>query len=144
MSHFIGQLKLRSLSVAELAKAGSPDKQLYELLEAFSYQSDKLGFTVTAPVGMVTDFASVPRAVWNIIDPEDPRIGWGSVIHDVLYKLQGDLGAGLPIITREQADATLRECMEVCGASNWIRSAVYWALRAGGASAWNNPTIYET
>lgn len=141
MSKFIGQLKLRSLSVAELARAGSPNKQLYELLENFSYESDKLGFVVTAPAGMVTDFASIPRPVWNIIDPEDPRIGWGSVIHDILYKLQGDMGGGLPVVSREQADATLRECMEVCGASGWIRHSVYWALRAGGGKAWENPTI---
>lgn len=142
MSQFIGQLKLRSLSIAELAKAGSPDKQLYELLEDFGYESDKLGFNVTAPAGLITDYASIPRAVWNIISPEDPRIGWGSVIHDVLYKQQGKLLDGRTV-NREQADAVLRECMEVNGAGGWIRHSVYWALRAGGGHAWDNPTIYK-
>jgi uncharacterized protein YeaC (DUF1315 family) len=38
--------------------------------------------------------------------------------------------------TREQADAVLREAMEVCGASSVIRNAVYQAVQAFGGAHW--------
>jgi len=142
MSQFIGQLLLRSLSIQELDRAGSPSKQLYQLVEDFGYESSKLGFNITAPAGLITDFASIPRPVWSILDPEDPIIAWGSVIHDVLYKQQGLMPGGR-VVTREQADSVLREAMELQGAGNFLRSAVYWGLRAGGSHAWNNPTSYK-
>ena len=109
--------------------------QLYEVAGDFSYQSEKLGRIITVPAGLVTDFASIPRPVWNVIDPEDPRIGWASVIHDYLYSHQGTLPDGFTY-TREQADAVLREAMEVCGCESILRNIVYDAVELGGASHW--------
>ncbi len=141
MSQFTSQLFLRSFSAAEVA-AGGGTKQLYEVTQDFSYQSDKLGRTVTVPgrsaatpIGFVTDFASIPRAAWTIIDPEDPNIAWPSVIHDYLYSCTGTLPDGFTY-NRESADSVLREGMEVCGADSVIREAVYQAVRTGGGSHW--------
>jgi hypothetical protein len=134
MSKFISQLFLRSYSAAEIAANGG-DKQLYAVTRSFAYVSDKLGRTIAVPRGFVTDFASIPRPAWEILDPEDPIIAWPSVIHDYLYSCKGTLPDGF-IYGREQADAVLREAMEVCGASSFIRNAVYQAVQKFGGSHW--------
>ena len=142
MSKFTSQLFLRSYSAAEIA-AGHGSKQLYEVTQDFSYESDKLGRSVTVPGrtapdkadGFVTDFASIPRAAWGELDPEDPIIAWPSVIHDYLYSKKGKLPDGFTC-NRETADAVLREAMEFCGASSLKREAVYQGVRAGGGRHW--------
>ena len=134
MSKFTSQLFLRSFSPAEVKAAGSA-VQLYEVTQPFSYESDKFGKTITVPVGLVTDFASIPREAWSVINPEDPIIGWPSVIHDYLYTCKGKLPDGTKY-NREKADAVLREAMEFCGASSVKREAVYQAVRAFGGAHW--------
>ena len=134
MSQFTSQLFLRSLSPAEIIKAGR-HVQLYEVTDDFSYESDKLDRTITVPAGLVTDFASIPRAAWDLLDPEDPIIAWPSVIHDYLYTCKGTLPDGFTY-TREQADSVLREAMEVSGAGHFIREAVYEAVETFGDSHW--------
>ncbi len=135
MSKFTSQLFLRSFSPDEIIAAGN-HVQLYEVTADFSYASDKLGRTVTVPAGLVTDFASIPRAAWELIDPEDPIIAWPSVIHDYLYSCKGKLPDGFAY-NRESADAVLREGMEVCGAGHFIRESVYMAVRSFGGSHWD-------
>ena len=142
MSQFTSQLFLRSYSEAEVA-AGGGTKQLYEITQDFTYVSDKLGRSVTVPGrsapgkadGFVTDFASIPREAWSIIDPEDPIIAWPSVIHDYLYSMKGTLPDGFTY-DREAADGVLREAMEFCGAGTGIREAVYLAVRTFGGPHW--------
>ncbi len=134
MSQFTSQLFLRSLSPDEIIKAGR-HVQLYEVTEDFSYESDKLNKTITVPAGLVTDFASIPRAAWDLLDPEDPIIAWPSVVHDYLYTCQGKLPDGFTY-TREQADAVLREAMEVSGAGHFIRESVYEAVEQFGGGHW--------
>ena len=134
MSKFTSQLFLRSFSAAEVKAAGS-DVQLYQLTQDFSYESDKLGKTVTVPAGLVTDFASIPRPVWQLLDPEDPIIAWPSVIHDYLYTCKGKLPDGTKY-NREKADSVLREAMEACGAASLIRQSVYQAVKAFGGAHW--------
>lgn len=142
MSKFTSQLFLRSFSPDEIIAAGG-HVQLYEVVQDFTYQSDKLGRSVTVPGrskptkpdGYVTDFASIPRAAWDLLDPEDPIIAWPSVIHDYLYTRKGKLPDGFTY-NREKADAVLREAMEACGAGHFIRESVYLAVRTGGAAHW--------
>lgn len=104
-------------------------RQKYALIQPLTYLSALRG-TITVPASFVTDFASIPRAAWSILDPEDPVILFPSVVHDYLYF------AGETAGTREQADGVLREAMEICGASAWQREAVFRAVRWFGASHW--------
>ena len=134
MSQFTSQLFLRSFSPDEIIAAHA-HVQLYEVTQDFSYVSDELGRSVTVPGGLVTDFASIPRAAWDLIDPEDPIIAWPSVVHDYLYSCKGKLPDGFTY-NRESADAVLREAMEVCGAGHFIRESVYEAVRTFGGSHW--------
>lgn len=140
MSKFIGELITRSLGKDELVAHGSPEVQLYELMETFSYQSDKLGYTIVCPKGLTTNFASIPRFVENILPNNHPFIEMPSVPHDFMYALKGQMPDGR-MITREEADSVIREGMELQGAPGWMRQAVYQALRFGGGSAWKNAKI---
>lgn len=90
---------------------------------------------MTVPVGYVTDFASIPRIAWNILDPEDPVIGWPSVAHDYLYSCAGTLPDGFKY-TRDKADDTLVELMAFCGAGSFVRWAVRRAVGTFGGSHW--------
>ena len=138
MSAFIGDLIIRALRVDELRQQDNPDKQLYQLVSELGYQSDKMGITITVPAGMLTDFASIPRPVWDFLDPEDPEILYPSVVHDYLYTLKGTFPDG-STFTREQADSVLREAMELQGASSLVRETVYQAVRAAGGQFWDAP-----
>ena len=134
MSQFTTELFLRSYSATEIIQLGG-HKQLYDVTQDFSYQSDRLGVTITVVAPYRTDFASIPRAAWEFLDPEDPIIAWPSVIHDYLYTHKGTLPDGTTY-TREQADAVLREAMEVCGAGHFVREAVYEAVEKFGGDHW--------
>lgn len=127
MSTFASELFIRALP-----PASCPDgRQRYVLEHDFVYLSSAFG-SITAPAGMETDFASVPRLVWTYLSPEDPCILYGSIIHDLLYQRGGRLP--LRRLTRAESDAVLREAMLVSGARRRQAAVVYHALRMFGAS----------
>ncbi len=134
MSRFLGQLYLRYYSAAEL-RSKALKSQRYDVAQDLPYESEVLGRTIVVPSGTSTDFASIPRLVWNLLDPEDPVIGWPSVVHDYLYTCAGVLPDGFKY-SREQADRVLVEGMDLCGASNFTRWAVLRSVRAFGGSHW--------
>jgi len=79
-------------------------------------------------VGFVTDFASIPRILWNILPPTG-RYGKAAVIHDLLYRTRG-------LATRRQADAILFEAMTLLGVGWWTRWVIYLGVRIGGARSY--------
>lgn len=133
MSRFLSNPLLEVLAPEEVTAAGG-ERQLYRLTADFVYSSDAVG-VLTAPAGMLTDFASIPRAIWNLLDPEDPCILRGSIIHDACYKYGGSF-PGREAINRAQADGALREAMGISGATKFQMFAVYHALRLFGAPNW--------
>ena len=104
------------------------DGRNWTVMEEFVYVSPRIALRI--PVGFSTDFASIPRLIWRWMPPTDWRIGKPSIIHDFLYRTPAML------FTRQQADHELREAMKCVGANAFDRNAVYWAVRAGGGSAW--------
>ena len=40
--------------------------------------------TITVPTGFITDLASTPRLLWNVIAPFD--VARAAIVHDLLYK----------------------------------------------------------
>jgi len=134
MDKFPDSLYLRVLAPSELT--AEQDRQFYVVSGSlFRFESEKFG-TIVVPVGMTTDFASIPRVVWNILSPEDPAILFASVVHDYVYSVLGKLPDRT--LTRADADEVLREAMTVCGASTWQRWAIYKAVRTFGNSHWKN------
>ena len=134
MSCFLNNLVIRVFTAEETA-ARCSNVQLYELAQDLKYQSDVLGCVVTVPEGYITDFASIPRIVWNILDPEDPIILYPSVVHDYLYSNGGKIPEGT--FSRLQADKLIREGMDLSGSSKWKRFVVFNSVRAFGTKHWN-------
>jgi len=114
----------------------------FVLKEPLVYQSDGLRTTLTIPAGFKTDFASIPRVLWNILAPVG-SYDRAAVVHDLLYQqapkvpsADGDFNSPARC-SRKQADDTLLEAMEVCGTGRVVRWAIYAGVRAGGWKVWN-------
>jgi hypothetical protein len=87
------------------------------------------GTMITVPVGFVTDFASIPRAIW-VLEPPYGKYSWGAVVHDWLYSTQP--------FSKERADLIFLEAMESHGVGDFIRHALYEAVKEFGWCAWLN------
>jgi uncharacterized protein DUF1353 len=83
---------------------------------------------VSVPVGFVTDFASIPRALWTAL-PRDGDYVWAAVVHDYLYWYQ--------TTTKNIADDVLNAAMVDFKIPEAQRFAIYEGVHLGGTSAWN-------
>ena len=79
------------------------------------------GLAITVPAGFETDLASVPRLLWPIFAPHDPRYAAAAVIHDYLYRWKG--------FDRVVADAILYEGMRLLGVPLWKSLLMYVSVR---------------
>jgi len=103
-------------------------------LAPFQFISPSVGL-VTVEAGFDTDFASVPRGLWNLYPPDGP---WSpaAFIHDFLYWTQATAEMGGKPLTRAQADAVFLEAMTALGIGWVTRHVLYRAVRLGGGVAW--------
>lgn len=92
------------------------------------YQIDNSTNTIVVPAGFVSDFASIPRVFYSIYRPTG-RYQWAAVVHDYLYWEQ--------TTSREEADNILLHAMQESGVSRVDRDVIYYAVRLGGNSAWD-------
>lgn len=99
----------------------------------FVFMSPSLG-RIEIEEGFDTDYASVPRGLWNLYPP-DGAYSPAAWVHDFLYWNQALRDGGLPI-RREQADAVFLEAMEALGIGWFTRSVLYRAVRMGGGGPW--------
>jgi len=106
-----------------------PSRGLF--MEPFAFLSPSLG-RIEIEAGFDTDFASVPRGLWNLF-PKDGEYSPAAWIHDWLYWYQ-ELN-GKPV-ERAQADAVFLEGMEALGVGWVTRSVMYRAVRMGGGGPW--------
>jgi hypothetical protein len=86
--------------------------------------------SVTVPAGFGTDFASIPRPLWNLLDPMDEVIGRIAVVHDYFYRTVSVR------ITRDHADQALEDGMRVLGASWFKRATAHKLVRLFGGLAY--------
>lgn len=100
----------------------------------FAFESAALG-RITIEAGFDTDFASIPRVLWNIYPPDGPY-AYAAFIHDALYWHQATQEEGGKPVTREQADAVLLEGMTLLGIGWVTRHVIHRAVRLGGWKAW--------
>lgn len=93
------------------------------------YYSKSLNKTIVVPEGFVTDLASVPVGLWNILPKQGP---WdkAAVVHDYLYVMNG--------VTRKEADGVLLEAMQDLKVSAWQSRLIYMGVRVGGWLPWKN------
>lgn len=92
------------------------------------YQSDCAGQTFTVPKGFKTDLASVPRIpiVYELCGDTSSK---AAALHDWLYTAHP--------VSREMADAVLKEASAITGVPAWRRWLMWAGVRVGGASHWN-------
>jgi len=98
------------------------------LQRPMSFQVGKTGDSIVVPAGFVTDFASVPRALWSELSPVGEH-KLAAIVHDYLYWFQP--------CEREETDNLLMIAMKTGGVSDLQRGAVYTGVRLGSADAWN-------
>lgn len=110
-------------------------RQLFALISAVAYESDRLGGIVVVPAGYITDLASVPKIplAWLAAGGTGTE---AAVIHDFLYWVHAFNDEP---ISRATADAVFREAI----AASEDRTAPGWlmwlAVRLGGGGAWDAP-----
>ncbi len=116
------------------------DGRNWKLTAAFDYHlGEPEGIErVNLPAGFITDFASIPRPLWNLLPPTGPY-GKAAVVHDWLYRRRvitcGDLGK-TRLVERSEADRILLEAMQVLNVNAVERGTIYAGVRVGGWVAW--------
>ena len=108
------------------------DGGTFVVAEPLLYQSVVLGGMLVVEPGFPTDFASIPRGLWNILPPTG-RYDAAAVCHDKLYR-DGTF-KDLPI-DRGTADRVLLEAMEAYNVNRVQRWLIYAGVRAGGWVVW--------
>jgi len=111
-------------------KLESGQWEVYEELEYHVGNKDS-NEVIIVPKGTLTDFASVPRGLWNIFPP-DGKYSPAAVIHDYLYQTNGLDGK----YTRRQSDDILFEAMGVLGVPGWKKHLMYAAVWTFGRKFW--------
>lgn len=98
-----------------------------KLLEPLIYwtEVERIG-KIIVPVGFETDYASVPRGLWNLFPPNG-KYAPGAVVHDYLYRRT--------LLDRKVCDQILMEAMQVLGVSWLTRHLIYRAVRLFGGAA---------
>jgi hypothetical protein len=84
--------------------------------------------SVVVPGGFVTDLASIPRVLWQILRPEG-RHAYAAVVHDYLYWTQTR--------SREEADMIFKFALEDSKVASDTVEALHLAVRSFGQSAWD-------
>lgn len=131
MSSFTAPLELEYL-----------DGHLWKLTAAFGYytgdsQEAPGSYLITIPAGFITDFASIPRALWAVLPPTGDY-GKAAVVHDWLYR-HGGLIPGCPhVFSRSEADAILRNASGVLGVGALTRGVMWLGVRLGGHWSWKS------
>jgi len=107
----------------------------FKLADTFeiSVSDDALELTeyLIVPAGYITDLASIPRLLWNIIPPNFSESQQASVVHDYIYS---HLYWYYP---KDFADKLLRDFMRQDGANKFISNLFYLAVKHGGAGGWS-------
>jgi hypothetical protein len=108
----------------------SEDGENSVLLRPLRFFSAKLGRTVIAPRGMVTDFASIPRGLWNLF-PKRGKHDRAAVIHDAGYRgrLQDAMSDKVLLLEKKVVDDLFDEALQVCGVNRFSRAVMVRAVR---------------
>jgi hypothetical protein len=91
------------------------------------YEVGSTGIVIEVPVGFVTDYASIPRALWSLYSPHD-QYSRAAVVHDYLYWSQ--------LCSRTQADNLFMIAMRESEVAETTRNNVYAGVRTLGEPSW--------
>ena len=105
-----------------------------QVVQTFVVDLPVLKKRLTILPGFETDGASIPRLFWSCAgEPFSPHFVAAAVCHDALYAAE--------LCTRDQADDTFLELLEIEGLS-WFHRNLFWvAVRVAGSwAAWDDHT----
>jgi hypothetical protein len=111
------------------------DGRTWKLIAAFDYVLDwknEASQIINVPAGFVTDFASIPRALWDILPPTG-KYGKAAVIHDYLYVNGGNLPPDQ--FSKTDADRIFYEAMGILGVGQVTRYVMWQAVKVFGKGA---------
>jgi len=111
------------------------DGRSWKVITEFDYAvgSKDSNVIIHIPVGFITDFASVPQVLWNLVPPTG-TYGKAAVVHDALYRNPVVMGLQ---IDRFLADSIFFEAMTVLNVKWLTKRILYWGVRLGGFVTWN-------
>lgn len=104
------------------------NNQHWILLEALNYQIGDTDDILTVPAGFVTDFASIPKALWSLGLSPHGRYSRAAIIHDFLYWSQ--------VCTKTQSDRLLVLAMKESNVAKVKEKTIFAGVKVGGASSW--------
>jgi hypothetical protein len=97
--------------------------------------------SVTAPMGLVTDFASVPKLFWSLIGPIGTH-SKAAIVHDFMYLCLGPPGAREYRARRSFADRLFYAMMIGMGTPAGKAQIIFQTVRTFGRSRWpTNPEV---
>ena len=100
-----------------------PEGELWRTARAFSFEIGRKGSGLTVPVeaGTLTDLGTIPRLLWPLLPPHEPRLAAAYVLHDCL--------TATPDFDRRIADAIFLHALLVLGAPRWRAWVMYAGVR---------------
>ena len=101
------------------------DRCHWRIVVPFRFSVD--GKLFETPPDMLTDFASIPRIVWSVLDPYE--LGVGPVPHDMGYQTG--------VESKQFWDSVFNACMRKDFIPSWKRETSYQMVRWLGDAAWN-------
>lgn len=126
---------VRELGPVEIAQRGLPDTYWCEFQEDFTVWSP-LTDTVVVPKGFLSDGASVPDFLWNVISDTAPYILFAGYGHDFIFSVQGILPNG-KVLTLEECNTCIGFWMGVLDANKERVDAVLLGLAIGSKKYWD-------
>ena len=119
MPHFLGHVIVEQVA------------QFWVLQSALSYvDSTVVHERIRIPAMLVTDFASIPRALWAWAPPTEYTHAAASLLHDFIYECHR--------YDRRTADALFHEAMRATGTRRTKAWLMWGAVRAFGGSAYRS------
>jgi len=109
---------------------------MFRVTRGFSfYLGDKdskrsTGMKITVPRNFETNFASVPRILWSIFPPYDPKYGKSACLHDYMYSKQ-------MFGSQKVCDSIFLHSMRILGANSLKAWLMYKAVDLFGKKAWD-------
>lgn len=104
------------------------DNKFWIVVEDMEYVIGSTSERIVVPKGFVTDFASIPQALWVLGLGPHGQYSRAAVIHDYLYWSQG--------CSRDQADRLLVIAMKESSVSRFDEFLVYHGVDKGGEAPW--------
>lgn len=107
-----------------------PDNRYWVLLEDMRYRIGDTQDHIVVPAGFVTDYASIPQAMWSFGLGPHGRYSRAALVHDYLYWSQG--------CTKDQADNLLVIAMKESHVDSFDEMAIFAGVKVGGQPSWDS------